>query len=71
MQEHRPAVRATLPRSGAQGAKGAGTDYVNGVYCAMRFVETPIFTTVIRRFLDDDAYRALQVGLLLPRNKGP
>jgi hypothetical protein len=24
----------------------------------MRFVETPIFTTVIRRLLDDDAYGA-------------
>lgn len=45
--------------------------YVNGVYCAMRFVETPIFTTVIRRFLDDDAYRALQMALLLRPEQGP
>ena len=37
----------------------------------MRFVETLIFTTVIRRLLDDDAYGALQVALLLRPEQGP
>jgi mRNA-degrading endonuclease RelE of RelBE toxin-antitoxin system len=31
----------------------------------MRFVETPAFTAALRRHLDDEQYRALQVSLLL------
>lgn len=37
----------------------------------MRFVETPIFTKVITRLLDDEAYRALQVALMLRPEQGP
>ncbi|MBI3399864.1 MAG: type II toxin-antitoxin system RelE/ParE family toxin [Acidobacteria bacterium] len=37
----------------------------------MRFVETPIFTNVITRFLDDDEYRSLQVALMLRPEQGP
>lgn len=37
----------------------------------MRFVETPVFTTVMRRLLDDEAYRALQIALLLRPEQGP
>ncbi|OGT80355.1 MAG: hypothetical protein A3H91_13780 [Gammaproteobacteria bacterium RIFCSPLOWO2_02_FULL_61_13] len=36
----------------------------------MRFVETPIFTKVINRLLDDEAYRALQVALMLRPEQG-
>lgn len=38
---------------------------------AMRFVETPVFTTAIRRYLDDDQYRRLQIALLLRPEQGP
>lgn len=31
----------------------------------MRFIETPIFTRAITELMDDDAYQALQVALLL------
>ena len=37
----------------------------------MRFVETRVFTTVIRGLLDDEAYRALQIALLLRPEQGP
>jgi hypothetical protein len=37
----------------------------------MRFVETPIFTKVITRLLDDEAYRALQGALMLRPEQGP
>lgn len=37
----------------------------------MRFVETPIFTKVITRLLDDDEYRGLQVALMLRPEQGP
>lgn len=37
----------------------------------MRFVETPIFTKVITRLLDDESYRALQVALMLRPEQGP
>jgi len=37
----------------------------------MRFVETSVFTRVVRRYLDDEAYRALQVALLLRPEQGP
>jgi hypothetical protein len=37
----------------------------------MRFVETPVFTAAVRRQLDDESYRALQLALLLRRTQGP
>lgn len=37
----------------------------------MRFVETPVFTTAIRRHLDDDHYRQLQIALMLRPEQGP
>jgi hypothetical protein len=37
----------------------------------MRFVETPVFTVALRRHLDDETYRALQVALLLRPVQGP
>ncbi|MEC4890746.1 MAG: type II toxin-antitoxin system RelE/ParE family toxin [Nitrospira sp.] len=36
----------------------------------MRFIETPVFTAILRRHLDDDTYRALQVALLLRPTQG-
>lgn len=36
----------------------------------MRFVETPIFTKVVRRLLADDEYRALQLALALRPEQG-
>lgn len=36
----------------------------------MRFVETPVFTERLRAALPDDAYRALQVALLLRPEQG-
>lgn len=37
----------------------------------MRFVETPIFTSVIDRLIDDEAYRGLQIALMLRPEQGP
>ena len=37
----------------------------------MRFVETPIFTTALRTALTDDAYRGLQLALVLRPTLGP
>jgi hypothetical protein len=37
----------------------------------MRFVETPIFTKVITRLLDDEAYRGLQSALMVRPEQGP
>ena len=37
----------------------------------MRFVETPIFTTVLQRHLDDERYRQLQIALMLRPEQGP
>jgi mRNA-degrading endonuclease RelE of RelBE toxin-antitoxin system len=37
----------------------------------MRFVETPIFTAVIQRHLDDEHYRQLQIALMLRPAQGP
>ena len=37
----------------------------------MRFVETPVFTRVINRLLNDDEYRGLQVALMLRPDQGP
>jgi hypothetical protein len=36
----------------------------------MRFVETPVFTASVRRHLDDEQYRALQLALLLRPEQG-
>ena len=36
----------------------------------MRFVETPIFTKVITRLLDDEAYRGLQSTLMVRPEQG-
>lgn len=37
----------------------------------MRFVETHVFTAALRRHLDDDRYRELQVALMLRPEQGP
>lgn len=37
----------------------------------MRFIETPVFTASLRRHLNDDAYRALQLALVLRPEQGP
>jgi hypothetical protein len=37
----------------------------------MRFVETPIFTKVIDRLIDAEAYRGLQIALMLRPEQGP
>jgi hypothetical protein len=37
----------------------------------MRFVETPIFTKVIDRLLDHEAYQGLQIALMLRPEQGP
>jgi mRNA-degrading endonuclease RelE of RelBE toxin-antitoxin system len=37
----------------------------------MRFVETPAFTAAIRRHLDDEQYRQLQIALMLRPEQGP
>lgn len=37
----------------------------------MRFIETPIFTAVIRSAIADEDYRALQLALLLRPEHGP
>ena len=37
----------------------------------MRFVETPIFTKIITRLLDDEEYRSLQIALMLRPEQGP
>lgn len=36
----------------------------------MRFVETPVFTASLRRLLDDEQYRALQLALVLRPDQG-
>ncbi len=37
----------------------------------MRVVETPIFTKIITRLLDDEDYRSLQIALMLRPEQGP
>lgn len=37
----------------------------------MRFVETPVFTTVLQHHLNDDDYRRLQIALMLRPAQGP
>lgn len=36
----------------------------------MRFVETPVFTSLVRRHLPDEQYRGLQLALLLRPEQG-
>ena len=36
----------------------------------MCFVETPVFTSLVRRHLSDESYRALQLALLLRPEQG-
>jgi len=36
----------------------------------MRFVETPVFTSSVRRLLDDEQYRNLQLALVLRPEQG-
>lgn len=36
----------------------------------MVFIETPVFTDLLRKALDDDTYRALQIALLLRPEQG-
>lgn len=36
----------------------------------MRFIETPIFTDDVRKYLDDGDYRALQLALVLRPEQG-
>ncbi len=36
----------------------------------MRFIETSVFTAALRRHLEDDAYRALQLALVLRPEQG-
>ena len=36
----------------------------------MRFIETPVFTAALRRHLSDEAYRALQLALVLRPEQG-
>lgn len=37
----------------------------------MRFVETPVFTVALKRYLDDEQYRHLQIALMLRPEQGP
>lgn len=37
----------------------------------IHFVETPVFTRLLSRYLDDDAYRELQLALILRPEQGP
>jgi hypothetical protein len=37
----------------------------------VRFVETPVFTKIVTRMLDDDEYRSLQIALMLRPEQGP
>ena len=36
----------------------------------MRFVETPVFTATLRRHLEDESYRTLQLALSLRPEQG-
>jgi hypothetical protein len=48
----------------------SGAVYAIGVDSFMRFIETPIFTASVRKHLDDEAYRALQLALVLRPEQG-
>ena len=45
--------------------------YANGVVWFMRFIETSVFTTALRRHLDNESYRALQWALVFRPTQGP
>jgi hypothetical protein len=36
----------------------------------MRFMETPVFTSILRRLLDDESYRRLQMALMMRPEQG-
>ena len=36
----------------------------------IRFVETPVFTRALKRLLDDERYRGLQIALMLRPEQG-
>lgn len=57
--------------SGSSRAAVAGAQYAIGVYSLLRFAETPVFTASVRRLLEDEQYRALQLALLLRPEQGP
>lgn len=46
------------------------SDCANGVYPAMLFTETAVFTKRAKELLDDETYRLLQVRLLISPNAG-
>jgi len=37
----------------------------------MRFLETPVFTSSVSRFLSEESYRQLQIALMLRPEQGP
>lgn len=37
----------------------------------MRFIETPVFTSSVSRFLNEESYRQLQIALMLRPEQGP
>ena len=47
----------------------SGIWYAIGVYCPVRFVETPVFTASLRRLLNDEQ-PALQLALVLRPDQG-
>ena len=47
------------------------TQYANGVYSSMRFIETRIFTKQVQKLLKDDSYRMLQSALMLKPDLAP
>lgn len=44
---------------------GSGLECAIGVWSSVLFIETPVFTDLVRKALDDDTWRALQIALLL------
>jgi hypothetical protein len=37
----------------------------------VRFIETPVFTASVARYLDDESYRHLQIAVMLRPEQGP
>ncbi|MEQ1897570.1 MAG: hypothetical protein ABL971_09325 [Vicinamibacterales bacterium] len=50
---------------------GSCATYAIGAACPMRFVETSVFATAIRRHPDDEQYRQLHIALMLRPEQGP
>jgi hypothetical protein len=48
----------------------SGVSCAIGVDALMRFIETPIFTASVRKHLEDEAYRALRLALVLRPEQG-